>query len=48
MSSIGSIILVIVMAFSSVFGATANLEGTTSFDAKIGLNMHEHELIEDN
>ena len=39
MSSIGSIILVIVMAFSSVFGATANLEGTTSFDAKIGLDM---------
>ena len=39
MSSIASIILVIVMAFSSVLGANVNLEGTTSFEAKVDLDM---------
>lgn len=38
MSGIISYILVIVMAFSSLGGLTANVEGTVSFDTKIGVD----------
>ena len=39
MSQIATLILIIVMAFSSVIGTTGNVEGTNSFEAKIGLDM---------
>ena len=38
MTSFFTLILVIVMAFSSIGGMTANLEDTVSFDAKIGVD----------